>query len=149
MNEILEKLERENIKIASFYKRVLAYFIDSFLLSFVVVLVNLDAVLNAQDLMEQIALASSFATGFIVLQFFYNFVFTAFYGATLGKMACKIAVVDEMSLAKPDYLRCAVRAAGWLLSYMCFYLGFAWALGNDLRKTWEDYLAKTLVIEIA
>lgn len=149
MDEMIEKLARENLKIASFYKRVLAYFIDSFLLSIIIVLINLDAILNTQDLAEQIALINGFALGFVVLQFCYHFIFTALYGATLGKMACKIAIVDEMSLDKPGYLNSAIRAAGRQLSDMCFALGFVWALGNDLRKTWEDYLAKTLVIELA
>ncbi|EAH6296911.1 RDD family protein, partial [Campylobacter coli] len=35
------------------------------------------------------------------------------------------------------------------ISDMAFMLGFAWALSNDLRKTWEDYLARTIVVNVA
>ncbi len=149
MNDILEKLEREKLYPAGFLKRVLAYLIDMLVISFIVSAVFYDKMANLEDLSEVSVLLSNFFIGLLLLQFSYDFVFVALYGATLGKMACKIAVVDEASLAKPGILQSALRSAVKLLSDACFKLGFAWALGNDLRKSWQDYAAKTLVIELA
>lgn len=150
MNEILDKLDRENLKIASFYKRVIAYFVDSFILSLIVFIVlfeRISAISDPQDIFA--VFNENFVLGFIVLQFCYHLIFTFLYGASLGKMLCKIAIIDEQSLDKPNFTQCVLRAGVRQLSDSAFMLGFAWALGNDLRKSWEDYLAKTLVIELA
>lgn len=149
MNEILDKLDRENLKIASFGKRVLAYFVDNFILSIIVFIIFFDKLSTLTDPQDIFAVLDNFLLGFVVLQFTYHFIFTFLYGASLGKMLCKIAIVDELSLDKPNLSQCIIRAATRQLSDTAFMLGFAWALGNDLRKTWQDYLAKTLVIELA
>ena len=149
MNDILEKLERENLYLAGFGKRVLAYLIDVFIISLIVSAIFYDKIANFDDVTQISALLGNFFGGLLLLQFSYDFVFVALYGATLGKMVCKIAVVDEQSLSKPSILRSALRSAVKLLSDACFKLGFAWALSNDLRKSWQDYAAKTLVIELA
>ncbi|TQR56921.1 RDD family protein [Campylobacter troglodytis] len=149
MNELLDKLEREGLKIASFKKRVLAYLIDSLILSFIVFIILFDKLSNLSDFTEIILVIQDFALGFIILQFIYHFLFTLLYGASPGKMLCKIAIIDEKSLDKPNAMQSALRAAIRQLSDTAFMLGFAWALGNELRRTWEDLLAKTLVIELA
>lgn len=151
MNETLDRLDREGLKIASFGKRVIAYIIDDIILSLVIsiafVLINQDA--NLSDPVELINLLSAAYVPILLLYIIYHTLFTYLYGASLGKMLCKIAVVDESLLDKPNLIQSLVRAIFRQLSYMAFFLGFAWALGNDLRKTWEDYIAKTLVIELA
>lgn len=149
MNEILDKLDRENLKIASFGKRVVAYFVDNFILSLIVFVIFFDKLTLITDPQDIFAMLDSFFLGFITLQFTYHLTFTYLYGASLGKMLCKIAIVDEQSLDKPNLTQCIIRAATRQLSDSAFMLGFAWALGNDLKKTWQDYLAKTLVIELA
>lgn len=150
MNDILDKLDREKLKIASFYKRVIAYFVDSFVLSFIVFVIlfeQISAITDPQDIFS--VFDENFILGFIVLQFCYHLIFTFLYGASLGKMLCKIVIIDEQSFGKPNFTQCIIRAAVRQLSDTAFMLGFAWALGNDLRKSWEDYLAQTLVIELA
>lgn len=149
MNSTLDRLDRENLKIASFGKRIIAYFVDNFILSIIVFVIFFDKLSAITDPQDVFAVLDSFLLGFIVLQFTYHFIFTFLYGASLGKMLCKIAIVDEQSLDKPNLTQCIIRAAVRQLSDSAFMLGFAWALGNDLRKTWQDYLAKTLVIELA
>lgn len=150
MNEILDRLDRENLKIASFYKRIIAYFVDSFILSFIAFIILYERIAAISDPQDIFAVFDeNFVLGFIVLQFCYHLIFTFLYGASLGKMLCKIAIIDEQSLDKPNLTQCIIRAAARQLSDSAFMLGFAWALGNDLRKSWQDYLAKTLVIELA
>lgn len=149
MNEILDKLDREKLKIASFSKRVIAYLVDNFILSFIVFIILYEQISTITDPQDIFAVLENFFLGFILLQFSYHFIFTLLYGASLGKMLCKIAIVDEQSLDKPNFTQCVIRAATRQLSDTAFMLGFAWALGNDLKKTWQDYFAKTLVIELA
>lgn len=64
-------------------------------------------------------------------------------------MICKIIVIDEGILDKPNWGQSCLRALIRQFSGMAFMLGFAWALGNNLRKTWQDYLARTVVIDVA
>lgn len=149
MNETLKKLERENIRLASFSKRVLAYIIDNLIISAIILLIFADKLMGFDDITQIQMLMANFLGGILLLQFAYDFVFTFLYGATLGKMACKISIVDESSLYKPNITQSAIRAGVKRLSDGAFALGFVWALGNDLRKAWEDYAAKTLVIELA
>ena len=150
MNETLDRLEREKLKIASFGKRFLAYVLDNFAVSIIIFVIYFDAFMSAGEDYELIvATISKFSLSLLALNFFYQFIFTALYGATLGKMAFKIAIVDEASLSKPSVMAAFMRTCVRMLSESAFYLGFAWALGNDLRKSWQDYLAKTLVIELA
>ena len=108
-----DRLERENLKIASFGKRVLAFLID------------------------------------VMVHFSYQAIFTYLYGASLGKILCKIIILDENLLDKPNLIQSCIRSAIRQVSAMAFMLGFAWALSNDLRKAWEDYLARTIVVDVA
>lgn len=64
-------------------------------------------------------------------------------------MLCKIVIVDEALLDKPNVLQSGLRALVRLFSENAFMLGFAWALANEERKTWHDLATKTVVIELA
>lgn len=150
MKEDLQtRLERENLVIASFDKRVLAYFIDSFILALIVCIIFYDRFINAKELSDIIYILGNFYLGFILLHFTYQAIFTYLYGASLGKMVCKIIILDEDLLDKPNLTQSCIRSAVRQISDMTFMLGFAWALGNDLRKTWQDYLARTIVVNVA
>lgn len=50
--DLLTRLERENLTIASFNKRILAYFIDNLVLSLIVFVIFYDKLLNAKDLFD-------------------------------------------------------------------------------------------------
>lgn len=149
MNETLQRLEREGLKVASFPKRILAFVIDKAIISLIVLIVFYDSLINTTDIIEiSEALQNSFLALFL-LDFSYQLIFTFLYGASIGKIVCKIAIVDEKLLDKPNFMQSALRSLMRYISENAFYLGFAWAFGNDLRKSWQDYIAKTLVIEIA
>lgn len=148
-DETLWRLEREGLKIASFSRRIFAYLIDNVLLSVVVMIILSSSILNAKDENEILYIVQDFFYGLVFIQFAYHSIFGYLYGASVGKILCKIAIVDEALLDKPNLLQAMVRAAMRQVSDMAFMLGFAWAFGNELHKTWHDYAAKTLVIEIA
>ncbi len=143
-----EKLERENLKIASFTKRVLAYFIDNFILNFVLLIIFYDK-FSSDDVQQMLDFLGNFFLGILFLHLTYHTLFTAMYGASLGKMVCKIIILNEELLDKPNFTQSLVRSAFRQVSDIAFMLGFAWALGNNLRKTWHDYLARTVVVDVA
>ncbi len=150
MKEDLQtRLERENLVIASFGKRVLAYLIDDLILALVVYIIFYDHLINAKEFYDVIYILGDFSLGFVLLHFTYQTIFTYLYGASLGKMVCKIIILDEDLLDKPNLSQSCIRSAVRQISNMTFMLGFAWALGNDLRKTWQDYLARTIVVNVA
>ena len=86
---------------------------------------------------------------FIGLKIIYQAFFTWYYGASLGKIAAKIICVDVGLLDKPSFGASLSRSVVRVISEICLYLGFAWALGNEARQTWHDLAAKTAVIDVA
>ncbi|KAA6226749.1 MULTISPECIES: RDD family protein [unclassified Campylobacter] len=148
--DLYDKLEREELKIASFPKRVIAYIIDSFIVGILCALVFMgDFYQIPDDPVQFLSVTPQFVLSVYLLNFFYQTFFTFLYGATLGKMVCKIMIIDERILDKPNLIQSAIRAIIRQISDMFFMLGFAWALSNNLFKTWQDYLAKTIVIDVA
>ncbi len=62
--DLLTRLERENLTIASFNKRILAYFIDNLVLSLIVFVIFYDKLLNAKDLFDTAQILGDFYLGF-------------------------------------------------------------------------------------
>ncbi|CAM4125383.1 RDD family protein [Campylobacter armoricus] len=147
--ELFDKLEKEEIKLASFRKRLLAYVIDSFIILCIVSIILFDKFTSMQTYDEIHNLLVRFAGGILILQFSYHMIFTYLYGATLGKIVFKIMVIDQNILDKPNFSQSALRAGVRQISDMFYGLGFAWALSNIVLKTWHDYAAKTVVIDLA
>ena len=58
----------------------------------------------------------------------------------------KTMCINVEILDKPNLTQSLVRAIFRIVSEACFYLGFAWALSNPARQTWQDKIAKTVVI---
>lgn len=146
---LIDKLERENLKIASFTKRVIAYLMDNFILNCIVFIIFYDRLIFVNDMIEMANILGNFFMGFFLLHLVYHTLFTFMYGASLGKMACKITILNEDFLDKPTFIQSLIRSAFRQLSDIAFMLGLVWALENDLRKTWHDYLARTIVVDVA
>lgn len=147
--DLFDKLEKEEIKIASFKKRFLAYLIDSFVILGIVSIILFDKFSMVQTYEEMHSVLIRFAGGILILQFCYHTLFAYLYGATLGKMFLKITIIDQNVLDKPNLTQSAIRAGFRQISDMFYGLGFAWALSNVVLKTWHDYAAKTVVIDLA
>ena len=73
-------------------------------------------------------------------------VFWRLYGATPGKMAVSAKIVDARTGGAPATLRLVVRYAGYLVSTLPFFLGFAWIAIDRRKQGWHDKIAGTLVI---
>ena len=72
--------------------------------------------------------------------------FWRYCGATPGKVALGVRIVDARDGSAPSTLRLVVRLLAYLVSAIPLYLGFLW-IGIDRRKQgWHDKIARTIVI---
>jgi uncharacterized RDD family membrane protein YckC len=68
------------------------------------------------------------------------------YGATPGKMAVGARIVDARTGAAPSTGRLVVRYAGYLVSMLPLFLGFAWIAIDRRKQGWHDKIAGTVVV---
>lgn len=147
MNDELEKrLHHEEITLAPNNKRAVAFFIDEILLSFVLIIALWDSFVQATSTEEMILLTNSFVLEFMIMKIIYQSFFVMQYGATLGKLAMKIRVIEIKTLNNPNVLVALNRGIIRVISEMLLYLGFLWGMLNPARQTWHDLSAKTLVV---
>lgn len=145
-DEILKKLNIEGMEVASVSKRMLSYAIDEVLISILFIVSYWNSFTLSDDFEQTVAMVSSLSLQFIVLKILYQTFFIWFYGATIGKIICKIICIDVVMLSKPKLSIALSRAIFRIISESLLYLGFVWAFGNELRQTWHDKIAKTVVI---
>ena len=124
----------------------MAFFIDEMLLSFLLIIALWDSFSSAQTMEEIIIVTNTFVLEYMAMKIFYQAFFTMQYGASLGKMAMKIRVIELKTLDTPNVLSALNRAIFRVVSEMIFYLGFLWGMVNQTRQAWHDVTAKTLVV---
>ncbi len=146
-DKLLKKLEIENITLASINKRAIAAFIDELLLSFIFFIVISDKISALKSPDEIVAYTQSLMVYVLIIKILYQSIFVAMYGATLGKMAMKIKIIDQEYFAIPSPTAAIIRAFMRVVSELLFYFGFIVALFSPLKITWEDKFAKTLVVD--
>jgi uncharacterized RDD family membrane protein YckC len=147
LNEDIEnKLYRENITLAPIKKRSLAFFIDETLLSFLLIIALWDSFKVAVTLEDMIILTNQFVLEYMAMKIIYQAFFVMQYGATLGKLAVKIKVIEINTLNYPSVISSLNRAIFRVISEMLFYLGFLWGMMDKSRQSWHDKTARTLVV---
>jgi len=144
--EIIEKFERENITLATFPKRLLAYLIDEVLVSFLFVMIYINSIESTQNIEDTINMINDLVVYIMILKVIYQSFFVTIYGATVGKIFMKIKVISTNDLENPSFIYSFSRASVRILSESAFYLGFLWALMNPKRETWHDKAGQTLVV---
>ena len=149
MNEEIENLlHREGLELASIKKRSMAFFIDEMLLSFLLIIAMSDSFSNAKTVEEIIILTNNFMFEYLLMKIVYQTFFVMQYGATLGKIAMKIRIIEIRTLQTPSFVSSFNRAVFRVISEMFFYLGFLWGMMDPARQTWHDKTAKTLVVNV-
>jgi uncharacterized RDD family membrane protein YckC len=129
---------------AGFWQRAAAFVIDALLV--VVILtplmvvvfgmrrVSLDPAEHSWDLLAILAIALA------VIGFW------RYCGATPGKIALGVKVVDAASGGPPASGRLALRFLGYFVSALPLYLGFLWIAVDRRKQGWHDKIARTIVI---
>jgi uncharacterized RDD family membrane protein YckC len=74
-------------------------------------------------------------------------VFWRRYGATPGKLAVGVRIVDARTGGTPPTGRLVLRLLCYVLSAAPLYLGFLWIVFDRRKQGWHDKIAGTLVIQ--
>jgi uncharacterized RDD family membrane protein YckC len=129
---------------AGFWARAAAFVIDAVLVTVVTVpvmvllfgvrRVSLDPAEHSWDLLLPLAIAVAIIA------------FWRYCGATPGKIALGLRIVDAATGQPPTLLRLVVRYAGYVVSAFPFYLGFLWIAVDRRKQGWHDKIARTIVI---
>lgn len=69
------------------------------------------------------------------------------YAATAGMIGAKLVIADAKTLQRPSSWRLIIRSAAMIASGMTFGLGFLVGLTNERRRTLQDFIAGTVVLE--
>jgi uncharacterized RDD family membrane protein YckC len=144
--------------LASFWWRLLAFFIDlllvSFLLSFFIMVFDpaLIKVLDPSLMFDKVKfLAERQKISYITfgLFFIYNALFEASgLKGTIGKKLCRLVVVDGDGVG-PTFLMAVSRNLGKAVTmYFLFGIGFLSIFWSEYRQAMHDYLAKTYVVKV-
>jgi len=136
-----------SVEYVGFWKRVVAFVIDSF----IVLVVTVPLLLAIYGFGYSDRAGSVFA-GFwdFVIQVVFPavavIVFWRYRGATPGKMAISAKILDAQTLAVPSTGRLVARYFAYLVSMLPLFIGFVW-IGIDRRKQgFHDKIAGTVVV---
>lgn len=150
--KLLEILERENLKIADRSLRILAWFIDVFLLSFIFALIHLDTLSQMSDSSGNVdyesvrAFVMAFTWQVWILKISYDTFFVWYYGSSIGKIICKIKVVSVDLFDKPSFISALLRACGKYVGESLLFITYVFGFADGFVRTLHDRIAKTLVI---
>lgn len=151
--QIQDILDREDIQLASIDKRFVAFMLDSLIVSLVVCLLNFSNLghisqnLESNDMQQVINAVHPMLLQMIVLDIVYQWIFVAWYGASVGKIICKIEVVSIDLLDSPSVLKSFLRACLREISQIVYYIPFVFALGDTYKRTLYDRLCQSIVIQ--
>ena len=128
---------------AGFWQRAAAFLIDWLVVMVILVpllivvfglrSVSLDPAEHSWDLFVPLAIGAAVVG------------FWRYCGATPGKLAVGIKIVDAATGGAPSTGRLVIRLACYLLSAAPLYLGFLWALVDRRNQAWHDKIAGTVV----
>jgi uncharacterized RDD family membrane protein YckC len=133
---------------AGFWIRVLARIVDGLILGipfgvlfFAVAFSSIDA----RDPSGFNAVVSLGQLGFIAIQMFYDIFFIGKFGATPGKMVCKIKVVTSEG-ARVSYARATGRFFAEKLSAIACYIGYIMVAFDAQKRGLHDHICNTRVV---
>ncbi len=145
----IDKVNIDNLELASIRLRLKAFVIDDLSITLVVFLLLWDKISLANgDLVSIMIIMNEAFLQIIVLKFLYQTFFIWYYGATIGKIIAKIKVIDFDHFGKVSLINSAVRSFGRIISESFFYLGFIIAFYTDSKQTFHDKFGKTLVVNV-
>ena len=138
-------VERPKPDYATFWQRALAMLIDWLIVVVIAMPVivvafgasyfSLDPVRRSGDL------AIALLVGALIVGFW------RYCGATPGKLAVGVKIVDASTGARPSTGRLVLRLVCYLVSALPLYLGFLWAAVDRKKQGWHDKIAGTIVIQ--
>ena len=147
MEEIIDRLDREELKVASVTKRAIAMTIDDFLISLIIVFAFATEFANSKSYEEILMLTNQLFIYIFIAYTLYHWIFIALYGKTIGKMVTKIRAVDVKTLDNPSWGKSLIRSIVRNFDEMFFYLGMAYAIVDPLNRAIHDIVGNSVVVE--
>lgn len=139
-------MSKENLEYAGFWIRVGAGLIDTVMLMLIVAPVMYAVYGEDYFYSDQTVLGLAD----VLMNWIFPFVATVLFwlsgGATPGKMATKLKVVDERTGNNISTKQAIIRYIGYFISAFCFLLGLIWVAIHSKKRGWHDMLAGTVVI---
>ncbi len=149
MNHDIEVLlDREGLKLSSIQARAVALGIDETLLSILLLIILWGPISSAANTEAMIGVINTFVLEYMSIKIIYQTFFTMQYGATLGKIMMKIRVIEIKTLSNPTLLSAFNRSVFRVVSELILYLGFIWGILDPYKRTWHDFTARTLVVDV-
>ena len=145
----------DHIQYAGFWRRLLAFIIDSFLFSAVIAPLQLLIYGRAYFYWssEQAGMFDVYGPLDFLLSILLPVLliigFWSKLGATPGKLLLDCRVVDADTLQLPGWKKALLRCLAYTISALPLYLGFAWIAVDKRKQGLHDKLAKTLVLHQA
>ena len=68
------------------------------------------------------------------------------YGATPGKMAFKMVIVDRETGNLPGVGQSVLRYVGYIVSTIPLFLGYFWVIWDEKKQAFHDKIAATVVV---
>ncbi|WP_421716786.1 RDD family protein [Arcobacter arenosus] len=137
----------DNLELATIRSRTLAFVIDDFLITFIVIAMYWNSISSTgDDLATLLLIMNEFVWQVLFLKFIYQTFFVWYYGATIGKIVAKIKVIDYNHFGRVSIFTAMTRSILRIISEMFFYIGFIFAFFNDGRQTFHDKIGRTLVV---
>lgn len=142
-------MQNNDLKLASISSRILAFLLDDFIISLIVVIAFWEKIVLLGSTFDNdtiIHITNTLFMPLIVLKVIYQTFFVWYYGATIGKMLFKIRVIDTNSWGKVSFFQALLRSISRIVSQVVSYLGFIVAFFNEGKKTFHDFVGRTLVV---
>jgi len=137
-----QKVEAPKVLYASTPDRIKAFITDMFMLNMPIMYTTAYVVMDGKD-----AFLNS-TPAHIATASLYGVIYAAFLaktGQTPGKKAYEIKVVDEKSGQNPNFIQSIFRYAMFIVSASSL-IGLLTPFFNKEKKTFHDYICKTIVI---
>lgn len=125
------------MNLASYWQRIIALFID-LIVEIIITMLGYSFNIEKGWYLQLL---------FTLLDALYFIGFWYFKSATIGMMVVKIklAPVNSEKIALP---RMFIRYIGLILSFLSLGIGGMWMFFDKRKQTWQDKMAKTVVIRI-
>lgn len=141
----------EDTRKIGFGKRLVAYLIDTTLLTivlFIVIKLMIKSLFDGDDLTHE--LAKTIGNMVVLLSIslylaYFTFMESSKMQATVGKIIMKIKVVNE-KFEKLTFVNALGRSVSRLISGIIFGIGYLMVLFNKDKKALHDMIAKTYVV---
>jgi uncharacterized RDD family membrane protein YckC len=120
---------------AGFWRRFAASFIDGILLGII-----------DQILLRILPAGAYYGLSLIIWLSYFTALEGSEAGASLGKRALGIRVLDFERGGRLGYGRAAIRTVAKILSAIPIFLGYFWMLWDPEKRTWHDKIAGAVVV---